>query len=87
MLTEADKAAGWAETPLYAANASTPTDLKADNAALVQMLRVALVQAVVPLEGLKASRAWVDLLPGTWAEIENGIQCVRAALQATEPRP
>lgn len=64
------------------------TDLRptqADN-----VLRVALVQAAVPLEGLLACRQWVSLTNETWAEIENGVAHIRAALKAsptTEPNP
>lgn len=51
-------------------------------AASEEALRIALVQAAVPLEGLLASRQWLSLTNETWAEIENGVNYIRAALAA-----
>ena len=46
----------------------------------VAELELAMVQGAVPLEGLLMSRKWLSLTNETWAEIENGVQCIRAAL-------
>lgn len=62
-----------------------------DDAALIvravnayDAMRVALVNAAVPLEGLLLARQSVQLCDGSWAEIENAVAHIRAALQAAK---